>query len=39
MTQSNPGTTAIYLQGGREALRDEHFVKVATGISLREVLR
>lgn len=38
MTHSNPRTTAIYLEGGREALTDEHFVRVNAPFTVRQLL-
>jgi enterobacteria phage integrase len=38
MTHSNPKTTAIYLEGGAQALRDEDFIPVKLTLSLSEVL-
>ncbi|HEX5461868.1 MAG TPA: hypothetical protein VFX20_18030 [Steroidobacteraceae bacterium] len=38
MTHSNPRTTQIYLEHGREALTDEHFVPVKAAFSVRELL-
>lgn len=38
MTHSNPRTTEIYLEHGREALTDEHFVPVKAPFSVRELL-
>jgi integrase len=39
MTHSSPKTTAIYLDGGTEALTDSDYVSVATPMSLAELLR
>ena len=38
MTHADKKTTEIYLDGGREALTDDHFIKVSAPFTVRELL-
>jgi integrase len=39
MTHANPDTTAIYLEGGAQALTDDHYHTVVAPLMLREALK